>query len=260
MTKILFIGCGKMGGALLSGMLTHYAKEDFVTITPHDYQDIQKKYGVKAVASAEEITDWQFDVAILAVKPQTLPDILPQYQSLLPKTTLLISIAAGKTCSFFKHYFLDTHIIRAMPNLPATIGQGVTALCAADDLKENQRKLAETVFSGAGEVVWLEDEARMDAFTAIAGSGPAYVFHFIEAFTAAAEALGIAESVALKTFFGSVALANQSEQSAAALRQAVTSPKGTTEAGLEVLMQEDVLTKLLIETAKAAKSRSEELQ
>lgn len=200
---------------------------------------------------------------VLAVKPQDYRAVLDEHLDFIHADALVISILAGISTASLQSALPGRHIVRAMPNTPATVGRGITALCAAAEISDRHKCVALELMQAVGEAVWLEDEALMDAVTAVSGSGPAYLFHFAEALTAAAVEAGLppdlAEIFARKTVSGAAALLENSDQAAAALRENVTSRGGTTEAALAVLTADPGLTSLLSEAVKAAKERSREL-
>lgn len=264
--QLLMVGCGKMGGALLSGYLkSDIPASNIRVIEPH-VEHFDKQFSAQGVQAHSGIdalpADYAFDIIQLAVKPQVMADVLPDYKARCRKDTLFISIAAGKTLDFFaKHLGEQQPVIRVMPNLPALVGKGASALYANAHVTAEQKALAEKLFSSVGKTFWLENEAQMDAVTAVSGSGPAYVFHFLESLEQGAKSLGLpddlAKALAYSTLSGSAELALTSDKSAADLREQVTSPNGTTEAGLKVLMKD--LPKLMECTVEAACKRSKEL-
>jgi len=204
------------------------------------------------------------DVVVFAIKPQQLDAALGDYRVLTERDVTVLSIAAGKTIAYFEATFgADTAVVRAMPNTPAAIGRGISALVANRAVSPEQRDCAEALLRAVGDVVWLADENLMDAVTAISGSGPAYVFLLIEALIAAGQRQGLepalARQLAQATVAGASAYAAQSALEPAVLRQQVTSPGGTTQAALEVLMSESGLVQLLDRAVAAAAARSREL-
>lgn len=204
-------------------------------------------------------------VVVFAVKPQEFGAILPAYyERFHEQNPLYISIAAGKNLRFFLAQLGDrAQIVRAMPNTPALIGQAVTALCAPPSLAPTMKHIATELMSAIGNVVWVEDEAQMDAVTALSGSGPAYVFLFLESLTNAGIAAGLSEAtareLALTTIAGSTALASQSQESLSQLRKNVTSPGGTTEAALSILMEGNRFENLIKEAVLKAVNRAKQL-
>lgn len=259
-SKILLIGAGKMGSALLSAWLHKgIPASNIVVVEPNQKQTLG---GVSTVGSLEEASA-DVDCILLAVKPQSMDEVLQELASKKSKA-LVLSIAAGKTLGYFeKHLGAEAAIVRAMPNTPAIIGKGISALIANENVSDEQRQLAETLLRAAGRTVWLTDETQMDAVTAISGSGPAYVFLFLDALIAAGIAQGLSQDIAtqlaIQTVRGSVKLAQKSEDSLEQLRKNVTSPGGTTEAALNVLMKGNALERLLNDAVAAAAKRSKEL-
>jgi pyrroline-5-carboxylate reductase len=263
---LLLVGCGKMGGALLSGWLERSLAQRLVVVEPGPGAvGFAGKPGVEVLAAAEAIAaDLVPAVIVLAVKPQAMAGVLPAYRRFAAGGALFLSIAAGKTlASFARALGGDAAVVRAMPNTPAAIGRGIAVACANARVSPAQRALAERLLAAVGEVGWVADEALIDAVTAVSGSGPAYVFLLIECLAKAGEAAGLPAELATRlaraTVAGSGELARLSPESAAALREAVTSPGGTTRAALDVLMAKDGLEPLLRRAVLAAAKRSREL-
>lgn len=264
--RILLVGCGKMGGAMLGGWLAgDVAAADVTVIEPFAGEEVAKLYGVTVAKSVDEVAgDFLPDIVIFAVKPQNMDDILPLYRDFVRPGTVFLSIAAGRTVASFEKFLgKEAAIVRTMPNTPAAIGRGITVAFANAPVTDAQRMLAQSLLEAVGEFDWVDDEALIDAVTAVSGSGPAYVFLLIEAMTDAGIAAGLApdlaERLARATVAGSGELARQSDDSAATLRQNVTSPGGTTAAALEVLMADDGLSPLMRRAVAAAADRSREL-
>jgi pyrroline-5-carboxylate reductase len=266
MTSILLVGCGKMGGALLSGWCANGAADSFVIVEPNK-QSIPNIGGNSNITFVQDFagipSTFLPDAIVMAVKPQAMNDVVPAYTG-LATSALTLSIAAGTPISFFEALFgTSASIVRAMPNTPAAIGRGMSVLCANKSTTDNQKKLAEILMQAAGAVEWIADENLMDAVTALSGSGPAYVFHLIEAMASAGEALGLkpelAAKAALQTVAGAGELARLSSETPSVLRQNVTSPGGTTAAALDVLMAEDGLRALMERAMTAARDRGREL-
>lgn len=251
-----------MGSALLSGWLNAETKAVFSVVEPHDipfqnidhYRDTVEAH--KALAEAQ--------VAILAIKPQIMAGVCSTLKSHLHKETLVLSIAAGQSISSFQNYFGDTQpIIRAMPNIPASIGKGITVAVPTKTVTAEHKELAQNLLETAGHLEWLKDETLINAITAVSGSGPAYVFLLIEALAAAGEKAGLPKDLSMtlarQTVIGSAALAEEDKATAAAtLRKNVTSPNGTTEAALKILMNGEFQT-MFDKAIAAAKERGEEL-
>jgi pyrroline-5-carboxylate reductase len=197
------------------------------------------------------------------VKPQTAPDALPLLAALIDQKTLVVSIMAGRTIGFLEQHLPNAAIVRAMPNTPAAIGRGITVAVGNHRVKTSARKLAHGLLAATGSVEWVNDEALMDAVTAVSGSGPAYVFLLAEAMAEAGVAAGLpaalAEKLARETVAGSGELMHRSPLSAATLRQNVTSPGGTTAAALEVLMGQGGVAPLMTKAVAAATKRGKDL-
>lgn len=258
---ILLLGCGKMGSAMLEGWLAGGLPPGRVQVIeprPSDWLLARAAEGV--VLNPEHSA--APTVAILAVKPQMMAEAAPAVAGFASSGTLFLSIAAGTPIVAFEGmYGRDAAIVRAMPNTPAAVGAGITALFGNEAAGERGLVMAEALLAAVGETVRLEAEAQMDAVTGLSGSGPAYVFHLIEAMAKAGEAEGLAPDLAMRlaraTVTGAGALARQSPETPETLRVNVTSPGGTTAAGLAVLMPE--LPDLMTRTVAAAAARSREL-
>lgn len=260
--KLLLVGCGKMGHALLSRWQERRLCSDIYVIEPHPVET-----GSAIRVSAPENLPESFlpDAVVFAVKPQALPDITAAYKRFAAHA-LFISIAAGKPVHFFEsHLGAHASLVRAMPNTPAAIGEGMTVACANASVTDAQKNQAQELLSAVGDFVWVADEKLLDPVTALSGSGPAYVFLLIEVMTSAGIKLGLepemAARLARQTVIGSAALAKDSAgTSAAQLRENVTSPGGTTAAALAVLMRDEYgMQKLFDEALAAAAKRAEEL-
>jgi pyrroline-5-carboxylate reductase len=259
---LVMLGCGKMGSAMLEGWLAgglNFASVHVIDPHPSDWLHAQ---GVSINGSLPD------DPAVLmvAVKPQMMTDALPQVAHFGGGGTLVLSVAAGTPIAVFERAFgPGTRVVRSMPNTPAAVGKGITAIvgnaaAGADDLDTSERLL-----SAIGQVVRLEDEDQIDAVTGVSGSGPAYIFYMIDALAAAGAAEGLPREMAMQlakaTVAGAGALAEQAGETPEQLRINVTSPGGTTQAGLEVLMADKAgLAPLMRATVKAAADRSRELR
>ena len=216
--------------------------------------------GASAVERNQDAVD-RADVVVLAVKPQALPTVLQELQ--MPTDQLLVSICAGVPIAGIAAATAAAQpIVRTMPNTPALLCAGVTALCANAAASERQRALAERILAAVGKTVWVADEALLDAVTAVSGSGPAYFFHLMEAMIAAGRGLGLPDGLAatltIETALGAALMARQGAQSPAELRRRVTSPGGTTEAALNTLSDHRT-DQALVEAIGAACGRSKEL-
>jgi len=264
-TTLLLVGCGKMGGALLKGWLERGAARHVVVVEPGPGADAF--LGARLVERHRRGEDvpgsFMPDVVILAVKPQTMDAAIKPYKRFVGRS-LFLSIAAGKTLAYFARQLDDdAAVVRSMPNTPAAVGRGITVACANPRVTPTQRRLADELLAAVGEVGWVEQEALLDAVTAVSGSGPAYVFLLIECLAKAGIAAGLPPDLAgrlsLATVAGSGELARSSGEPASRLREAVTSPGGTTRAALDVLMAPDGLEPLLTRAVAAAAKRSREL-
>lgn len=258
---LVLLGCGKMGSAMLAGWLREGLPAGSVWVIDPQPSDWLKQQGVHLDGPLPASPA----VVIVAVKPQMMGEALPAIAAFGGGGTLIVSVAAGISLGAYEAVLgAGTPIVRAMPNTPAAVGQGITAIVGNASAGPAHLNLAKALLGAVGKVVELEGEAQMDAVTAVSGSGPAYVFHLIEALAAAGEAEGLAPDLALtlarETVAGAGALALASEESPAQLRINVTSPGGTTQAALEVLMdEEDGFPALLRRAVKAAADRSREL-
>ncbi len=252
---LVLVGCGKMGGAMLKGWLARGLDPASVTVIDPklapEWQD--KGLNVNGDLPSDPA------VVVLAVKPQMMGDALGQMRDL--SGALVISVAAGTMIATFEDAFPGAPIVRVMPNTPAAIGQGISAMIGNAATTPAQLDLTETLMRAVGRVVRLESEDQMDAVTGLSGSGPAYVFHMIEAMAQAGEAQGLSPDLSLElarmTVAGAGALAIDADEDPGVLRQNVTSPNGTTAAGLAVLMQE--LPDLMTRTVAAAADRGRAL-
>jgi pyrroline-5-carboxylate reductase len=261
--KVGFIGGGNMAEAMIGGMLKHgFAGQDILVAEPGPERraHLAGQFGVQVEESAAETL--AVDVLVLAVKPQILREVLSGLPGLAPETCVL-SIAAGVRAGDISRW-LSGHaaVVRAMPNTPALVGAGIAGLYALAGAAAEQRERAGQVLKAVGQTVWVADEAQIDAVTAISGSGPAYVFLFIEALEAAAIELGLAadaaRALALQTVYGAAALAVQDGSEPAVLRARVTSKGGTTERGIAVLEEHGVRAAVAA-AGRAAAARAKEL-
>ncbi len=251
-----------MGSALLRG----WCDVRVAVIEPNPLSDLpaQAVQYPHLSAFCDQISDenWKPSLVVFAIKPQVIESVVQDYARFKPATFL--SIAAGKPLAVFERLLgKDAAIVRAMPNTPAAIGQGITVCVANDRVPGPAFDLVTNALAATGKVEWLADESLMDAVTALSGSGPAYVFHLVEVLATAGEQLGLAPDLAMKlarqTVIGSGHLLQQSPQSAAELREAVTSPGGTTAAALKVLGAESSLQELFSAALRAAHERGREL-
>ncbi len=261
--NICFIGGGNMASALIGGLLGKgfsAAQISVVEINADNRARLQRDFAVRAFENiAEGIADSQ--IIVFAVKPQQLREVAQQLAPLL-SGQLLISIAAGILATDLARWSNSRAIVRAMPNTPALIQSGMTGLYALPAVTSAQREQAQNILAAVGETLWLQDEVMLDAVTAISGSGPAYVFYFIEALQQAAQKLGFnaddARRLSLETFLGASKLAASSADDASVLRARVTSKNGTTERALLSLSANHV-AEHIAQAAQAAAERSREM-
>ena len=261
---LVLVGAGKMGSAMLDGWLARgLDPKKIIVIEPQPVKAVKAlaRRGVKlnpkdkvGVASA----------IVIAVKPQNAPEAVPPLARYVDKTTLVLSIMAGRTIGFLeKSLPTGTAIVRAMPNTPAAIGRGISVAVANAKISMRQRKQASDLLAAIGKVEWADDEALMDAVTALSGSGPAYIFLLAECMARAGVAAGLPKELATRlareTVAGSAELLHRSNLDAATLRQNVTSPGGTTAAALEVLMGPGGFDQLLTQAIAVATRRSRDL-
>ncbi len=264
---VVLVGAGKMGSAMLEGWLNlGLSPAHAVVLDPNLKPEVFADLTAKGALANPEFSDIAAPaVIVLAVKPQLAPVVLATVRALVAPGTLVISIMAGRTLDFLQEALPHgTAVVRTIPNTPAAIGQGITVAVPNRHVDEAGRALTDALLTTLGPVEWIEDEALMDAATAVSGSGPAYVFLLAEALAAAAVAAGLpadlAGRLARATVAGSGALMVQSGIDAGILRENVTSPAGTTAAALAVLMNpERGFGPLLTEAVEAATARSREL-
>lgn len=265
---LVLVGAGKMGGALLSGWLGRGLNPRDVFLRdpnpPAEIAQLVAERGIPLNFSIQDLAARKPSVVLLAVKPQMMDQVLPDLAPLVGSETLFISIAAGVGLHRLGELLgAGVHVVRAMPNTPASVGRGVTVACANALVTPEQRELTTSLLSAVGEADWVESEPLIDAVTAISGSGPAYVFYLTECLAAAGEALGLDADIALRlaraTVSGAGEMLHQLDDTPSTLRKNVTSPGGTTAAALDVLMGENGLAVLMRRAAAAARDRSREL-
>ncbi len=258
---LVLLGCGKMGSAMLQGWLKDGLPNTSVWVIDPNPSDWLRSTGVHINADLPKSPA----IVLIAVKPQMMGAALPAIAAMGNGDTLFVSVAAGTPIAAYEAALgAESPIIRAMPNTPAAVGRGITAIIGNSCASDAQMDLAEALLCAVGQVVRLQNEGQMDAVTGVSGSGPAYVFHMIECLAKAGEAQGLPPELAMQlaqaTVAGAGALAEAAEESPAQLRVNVTSPNGTTQAGLEVLMHEESgLPPLMAKTVAAASDRSREL-
>jgi pyrroline-5-carboxylate reductase len=264
---LLLAGAGNMGYALLSGWLEGGLDPGRIVVQePAPEPHIRQALEARGISLHAEVADLPEPPAVLlvAVKPQVMDEVLPQLATLVGRGTVVVSIAAGRRIAgLAAHLPEGTAIVRAMPNTPASVGRGITVMVGNAHVTRAQRDACDRLLRTAGEVAWVDDEAPMDAVTAVSGSGPAYIFYLAECLAQAGVAAGLAPELAQKvarwTVAGAGELLHRSDLDAATLRRNVTSPGGTTAAALEVLMAEDGLRELMRKAVAAAARRSREL-
>lgn len=258
--NILMIGCGKMGGALLKHWMS--GGENFTIVDP---ALDSAPSAVRLVPDLNALGDEKFDVVIVAIKPQMIDDVLPGYVRRLAEGGYVLSIAAGRSAQRIAHAMDGAPVVRVMPNLPAAVGKGVSGLYAGPEVGAGQRAHASAMMERAGTVVAVDDEDRLDRVTAVAGSGPGYVFEIARAYVAAAEEQGFsaedARAMVLGTMAGALAMAMEDgAPDLETLRNSVTSKGGTTAAGLAALNGDETLSRLMRVTLQAAYDRAVELR
>jgi len=272
---ITFIGGGNMGRALISGLLTNGFEPNQISVVEANAVTALKlhtDFGVQGIAALEQIT---FDfsknnVVVMAIKPQDFNVVAKDLASKLKHTSapgpLILSIAAGIRLKDMSRWLDHARCVRAMPNTPALIGKGITGLFADAAVDQFDRALAETICNAVGQVVWVSEEKLIDAVTAVSGSGPAYVFAFLEAMQSAGEKLGLdtdtARKLAYATLDGATQLAHNSDEHPGVLRERVTSRGGTTAAALDVMRQQgwhEILEKAIDAASQRGKEMGDEL-
>lgn len=263
-SPLVLVGAGNMGGAMLNGWLD--AGTDpaaILVIDPKPSEAMAARLasaGVRCESSAPEgVTA---GILMLAVKPQIMDAVIDGVTGLVGPATVSLSVAAGKTLAYFEQR-LGGAVVRSIPNTPAMVGRGITGAVANAAVSAEARDEIEKLLSVCGPVEWVEDEALIDAITAVSGSGPAYVFYLVECMAEAGRKCGLPADLAMRlaraTVTGAGELMHRSPDAAATLRQNVTSPNGTTAAALSVLMAEDALQPLFDRALRAAADRSREL-
>lgn len=261
---VMLVGAGKMGLALARGWLdAGLPASNLLLVDPYPSEFTREFAEDYEVTISGEAVGLQPNVIVLAVKPQIIDAVMAGLAPAIGPHTLALSIAAGIDIKRLSAGLGMGRVVRAMPNTPAQIGKGITGAVAGPEVSQAGRQAAEALLSAAGPVVWFDDEASLDAVTAVSGSGPAYVFHLVEALAEAGRRQGLSDAVARQlarqTVIGSAALLEADSAEPSVLRENVTSPNGTTAAGLSILMAADGLVDLIDRTVAAARQRSEEL-
>jgi pyrroline-5-carboxylate reductase len=258
---LVLLGCGKMGSAMLAGWLAGGLPAASVWVRDPYPSDWLQAQGVHINTDLPAVPA----IVLVAVKPQMMAEALPVLAPMGGGETLFVSVAAGTPISFYESVLGDqTPVIRSMPNTPAAIGKGITAMIGNSHTNAAQLDLADVLLGAVGQTVRLQNEAQIDAVTGVSGSGPAYVFHLIETLAAGGVAQGLPQELSMQlakaTVAGAGALAEAADETPSELRVNVTSPNGTTQAALEVLMDEaGGFPPLLARAVKAATDRSKEL-
>ncbi len=272
-TRLVLIGAGKMGGAMLEGWLAQglaggniYIQDPGAT---DEFKALCSQKGMILNASLQDIPPC--DVVLLAVKPQVMDAALLGLGALVRPGTVFLSVAAGKTISGMTANLRaasgnkgqELALVRSIPNTPAAVGRGMSVACANAQVSQKQKDLCTALLEAIGEVAWVDDESLIDAVTAVSGSGPAYVFYLTECMAKAGVAVGLtktlADQLARATVAGAGELMRQSDLPPSTLRENVTSPAGTTAAALDVLMADNGMEPLLRLAIAAAEKRSREL-
>jgi pyrroline-5-carboxylate reductase len=272
---ITFIGGGNMGRALISGLLANGFNSNQISVVEANAVtalQLHEDFGVQGIGALEQIA---FDfsknnVLVMAIKPQDFNVVAKGLAAKLKHASapgpLILSIAAGIRLKDMSRWLDHARCVRAMPNTPALIGKGITGLFADAAVNESDRELAQTICNAVGQSIWVSEEKLMDAVTAVSGSGPAYVFAFLEAMQSAGEKLGLdaksARKLAYATLEGATQLAHNSDEHAGILRERVTSKGGTTAAALEVMKQEgwnEILEKAIDAASQRGKAMGDEL-
>ena len=244
MNKVLLIGCGHMGSALLNAWIK-LKTYSFTVIDPLKYESLSKKYNKKKIKFISIIPNndqmKEFDIIIFAVKPQVVKKVIKEYQNFVFKKNAVIgSIIAEKKISFYKKNIKNAHqIVRIMPNMPALINAGVSCFVPNKNFSKNNKKKIDQLFTKVGITIWLQNEKQIDKATAISGSGPGYVFTLIEAFEKASQKIGFSKKISremvLSTILGSAKLMEKTNKDSNVLANSIAVKGGTTEAGIKVL-------------------------
>lgn len=264
---LVLAGAGNMGGAMLAGWLQRGLAPAQIIVQdpgpPPATAELLAKHGVRTVPTLGSLPAPPA-VLLMAVKPQVMDDVFPPLAKLAGPSTVVLSIAAGRTIASFEKFLAPgAAVVRSIPNTPAAVGRGITVAAANAHVTERHKQTVTELLSAIGEVAWVDDEGLIDPVTAVSGSGPAYVFYMVEALAAAGVAAGLEPGLAMQlaraTVTGAGELLHQSPLDATTLRQNVTSPNGTTYAALQVLMAKDGLEPLMTAAVAAATKRSREL-
>jgi pyrroline-5-carboxylate reductase len=260
-TRVLLLGCGRMAGALLE-QWHRIPAFDYTAVSPSGSRQLPE--GVAAARSMEDLRGAQFDVLVVGIKPQVIPEALPAYATTLRAGGLLLSLAAGVSVARLQDYAPQAGVIRVMPNLPVALGQGVSGLFAAPGTSREHVGLVEAMMRPTGRLVHAASEDELDRITAIAGSGPGFAFELLRTWSNAAQDLGFsareARELVAATLGGAIALARQRGVAPEVLRDEVTSKNGTTQAGLRALNEDAELDARFQRTLRATYERAQELR
>jgi len=262
--QLCLIGAGNMGGAMLAGwMESGFPPGDVTVVDPSPNPAIAEKLGRWGIKALPVLADnYEPEVMIIAVKPQMMGTVLPALRGNIGMATVSVSVAAGTTIETLQNH-LGGIVVRAMPNTPALMRRGITVCCPSRSITDLQRSRVDALLKSIGSVEWVEDEAQIDAVTAVSGSGPAYVFHLAECMAEAGIEQGLspvlANRLARETIAGAGEMLARLPDDAEQLRKNVTSPNGTTAAALSVLMDDDAMKYLFSRAIAAARKRSQEL-
>ncbi|MCS6757805.1 MAG: pyrroline-5-carboxylate reductase [Candidatus Devosia euplotis] len=262
--SVMLVGAGKMGVELARGWLdAGLPPSNLIVVHPRPGEallELAEDYGLMLSAEASGLSP---NILVVGVKPQVMDNVLESLAPVIALHTLVVSIAAGIDLARLASKAGTQRVMRTMPNTPVQVRKGITGIVPGRDVSAEDRVSMDALLSASGQVVWLEDEAQLDALTAVSGSGPAYIFHMVEALAAAGRRQGlpddVAELLARGIVIGAAALMDASGDSPTVLRENVASPKGATAAGLAVLMGEPGLTELMDRTVSATRRRTEEL-
>ncbi len=267
MSKVLLVGCGHMGSALLNAWI-NLKSCSFTVVDPFNYNDLKKKYHKSKIEFFDKTPNHsqikKFDIIIFAIKPQVAKKVVSEYQNFeFKKNSIIASIIAGKKISFFKKNIKNSfQIVRVMPNMPALINQGVSCFVANKNFSKNNKKTINTLFLKIGKTIWLQNEIEIDKATAISGSGPGYIFTLIDAFEKASQQIGfskkISREIVLPTILGSAKLMAKTKKEPSQLANSIAVKGGTTEAGIKVLKKSNP-TKIIYNTFLAAYKRASKL-
>jgi pyrroline-5-carboxylate reductase len=261
---VVLVGAGKMGAALLEGWISLGVDPTRIAIIEPQPTAALAAFAARGLRINAPAASLHAAAIVIAVKPQIAPHVMPEVAALMAPSTVALSIMAGRTLTFVAGVLPPgAAVVRAMPNTPAAIGRGITVAVPNAAVSSAQRRLADALLAATGAVEWIDDEALMDAVTAVSGSGPAYVFLLAECLARAGEKAGLPRGLAARlaraTVAGSGELLQRSPDGAAVLRHNVTSPGGTTAAALDVLMAPDGLEPLMERAIAAATKRGRDL-